>query len=85
MPKKNQNMVKIIQIKHLWLFFNQSENSRPFEAFPYLKNSYLRSTKNFFFTLLLHFLNLVAAEYSTFYLCISESIQFYDFQLQEVK
>ena len=48
----------------------------------YPKNYNLRFTKNFFFTLLLHFLTLVPAEYCTFYLCISESIQFYDFELQ---
>ena len=55
-------MVKKAQIKHLWLFFSQSENSRPFEAFPYLKNCNLRFITKKKFTFLLHFLTLVLAE-----------------------
>ena len=49
-------MVKKIQNKHLWLFFSQSEKSRPVQVVPYLKNCNLRSTSNIVFTFCLDFL-----------------------------
>ena len=65
-------MVKKIQNKHLWLFFSQSEKSRPVQVVPYLKNCNLRSTSSIVFTFCLDFLTQPKATRALIYVYLSQ-------------